>query len=76
VLKVAQRAILSEYSPFDAHFPARSSHHPAFDSPLAGRDCKIEGAQFGICDQPRGLDRCGWSEAQYGVIALAVGRDS
>ena len=27
VLKVAQRALLSEYSPFDAHFPARSSHH-------------------------------------------------
>jgi putative transposase len=27
VLKVAQRALLSEYSPFDAHFPARTSHH-------------------------------------------------
>jgi hypothetical protein len=33
-----------------------------------GRDCKIKGARFRICGQPGGIDRCGWSEGQYGVI--------
>jgi hypothetical protein len=40
------------------------------------RDVEIEGAQFGIRDQPRGLRGRAWSKGHDGVFALAVRADS